>query len=176
MKFISKLLKNTIILKLFNCIKYTYTYIKDKHYISDTLYSKQFKFVLDQYLHTDIKTDWLGRLYCIINPAIDNNGDFNISNMIIELDGDNTNNNEHIKQWTYKQMKLIAHLFKIEKLYDYINIEFTHVGPENMDNYLLVFDIVSRKQMSNSYKKFIKHLFVYIILFFIVVLICFNIF
>jgi hypothetical protein len=84
--------------------------------------------------------------------------------MIIELDGDNTNNHEHIKQWTFKQMKLIAYLFKIEKLYNYINIDFTHVGPENMDNYLLVFDIVSRKEMAQSFKKMSIHLLIYIII------------
>lgn len=158
MKIFSKLL----IGKFVNLIKDTVSYIKDRYYIKSTLYSKELKYVLDQYLHTNIKKDWIGRLYGIINPAIDSSGEFNISNMIIELDGDNTNNHEHIRQWTYKQMKLIAHLFKIEKLYDYINIEFEHVGPENADNYLIIFDMVSRKQFAQSIKKFLKHLSIYV--------------
>lgn len=160
MKIFSKLL----IGKFVNLIKDTVSYIKDRYYIKSTLYSKELKYVLDQYLHTNIKKDWIGRLYGIVNPAIDSSGEFNISNMIIELDGDNTNNHEHIRQWTYKQMKLIAHLFKIEKLYDYINIEFEHVGPENADNYLIIFDMVSRKQFVQSIKKFLKHLSIYIVL------------
>ena len=57
-------------------------------------------------------------------------------------------------------MQLIAQLFKIERLYDYINIEFEHVGPTNMDNYLVIFDIVSRKTRAESFKKFIKHIFI----------------
>ena len=76
---------------------------------------------------------------------------------IIEIDGDNTNTNEWVKTWVYKQLRLIAQLFKIEKLYDYIDVEFTHVGPENLDNYLIVFDIVSRKILADSAKQFLLH-------------------
>ena len=64
-----------------------------------------------------------------------------------------------------KRMKLIATLFKIDNLYDYIDIEFKHVGPDNQDNYLLIFDIADRIQMAIAFKKFIKHLFIYILLF-----------
>lgn len=156
--------KHFLLYKVYYFISALIEYIKSKHYIKDTFYSKEFKFVLDKYLNTNVSKDWLGRLYCVVNPNIDKNGDFNVSNMIIELDGDNTNNHEHIKQWTFKQMKLIAYLFKIEKLYNYINIDFTHVGPENMDNYLLVFDIVSRKEMAQSFKKMSIHLLIYIII------------
>ena len=85
--------------------------------------------------------------------------------MIIEIDGDQTNNNDYVKTWVYKQMKLIATLFKIDNLYDYIDIEFKHVGPDNQDNYLLIFDIADRIQMAIAFKKFIKHLFIYILLF-----------
>ena len=46
-------------------------------------------------------------------------------------------NNEYIKHWTYKQLNLIGSLFKIEKLYDYINLTFEHVCSENHDNFLL---------------------------------------
>lgn len=159
----TNIFKKTLTYKIYDCIHNFVLYIKNKHLIKDTLYSKELKYVLDQYLHTNIKYDWLGRLYCLVNPAIDENGDFNVSNMIIEIDGDNTNNYEHIKQWTYKQMKLIAQLFKIEKLYDYINIEFTHVGPENHDNYLLIFDIVARKETIISLKKLLKQLSIYIV-------------
>ena len=77
---------------------------------------------------------------------------------IDHIDGDNTNTNEWVKAWAYKQLRLVAQLFKIEKLYDYINVEFTHVGPENFDNYLIVFDIVSRKVLADSVKRFFGHL------------------
>jgi hypothetical protein len=58
-------------------------------------------------------------------------------------------------------MQLIGSLFKINNLYDFINMEMTHVGPTNQDNYLLVFDIVERKRMAESFKSFIKQAFAY---------------
>ena len=135
-----------------------YQYNKDLKYIGDTLYSDELKLVLKKYLKTDFRKDWIGRLYGVVNPNIsDNKYDFN--NIVVEIDGDNTNNNEYVKTWVYRQMKLVGSLFKIQKLYDYINIDFEHVGPENMDNYLVIFDVVSRKVFAQSFKRFIKRLF-----------------
>ena len=134
-------------------------YRKDYNLIQETFYSAAFKKVLDNYLKTDIKKDWIGRLYGVVNPNI-SNGKYDFNNVIIEIDGDNTNNNEYVRHWVYKQMQLIAQLFKIEKLYDYIDISFEHVGPQNMDNYLIIFDIVSRKEKVESRKSFFKRLFI----------------
>lgn len=135
-------------------------YRKDLKLIGDTLYSDAFKLVLKRYLKTEVRKDWLGRLYGVVNPSINADGQFDINSMIIEIDGDNTNNNEYVKHWVYKQLRLISDLFKIEKLYDYINIEFTHVGPVNLDNYLIVFDIVSRQIAADSVKKWFRHVFI----------------
>ena len=138
-------------------------YRKDKQLISDTFYGPAFKKVLDNYLKTDFQKDWVGRLYGVVNPNI-RDGRYDFNNVIIEIDGDNTNNNEYVRTWVYKQMRLVGQLFKIEKLYDYIDITFEHVGPENMDNYLVIFDIVSRKVRSEALKKFLKHVFMLAIL------------
>ena len=136
-------------------------YNQDKNYISDTFYGPAFKKVIDNYLKTDLKKDWIGRLYGVVNPNI-TNGKYDFNNVIMELDGDNTNNNEFVKQWVFRQMKMIGSLFKIEKLYDYIDIDFTHVGPEDQDNYLVVFDIVSRKIKSDAAKKWWRHILIMI--------------
>lgn len=146
-------------------IKYIYYYISDYNYISDTLYSDAFKLVLKRYLNLDVNKDWIGRLYGIINPNIDINGNFNINNVIIEIDGNNTNNNEQVKTWAYKQLTLIGQLFKIENLYNYIDLTFKHVGPKEADNYLLIFDMVSRKEMSYMFKKMLIQLSIYAVIF-----------
>lgn len=165
MAFLKKLWNKTFLGITTSLISDSYVYIKDKNLIKDTLYSKEFNLVLKQYLKTDFKKDWIGRLYGVINPNINIQGNLDVNNIVIEIDGDNTNNNEYVKIWVYKQMQLIATLFKIEKLYDYIDIDFSHVGPENMDNYLVVFDIVSRKVFAESLKRFFKRLFILGILF-----------
>ena len=133
-------------------------------YISDTLYSKEFHEVLKRYIHLNPKKDWVGRLYGIINPNIDINGNIDFNNTIIEIDGDNTNSNEYVKHWIYRQFKLVDNLFKINKLYDYISVDIEHVGPSNADNFLVVIDVVSRKEMDYNIKKVIKHATIYFVI------------
>ena len=140
MKFIRKFFGWTLTYKTLAFIEGVYTYIKDYYYISDTLYSEAFKIVLKEYLNVDIRKDWIGRLYGVINPNIDINGKFDITKTIIEIDDENTNNNEYVKHWTYKQLIIIGEVFKIDNLWHFIDLEFKHVGPKEADNYLLIFD------------------------------------
>lgn len=159
-----KFFSNFLIYKIIAFIQSIFSYIHDYKLISDTLYSRQFNMVIMKYLRCELDKDWLGRLYGIVNPIIDINGKLDISSMILEIDDYQTNNEEYVKSWIYKQMTLISSLFKIEKLYDYISLDIKHVGPENHDNYLLVFDITSRKYMAYCFKRMIWHIFIYLII------------
>ena len=148
-----RLLKLTFTYRIIELFLSIITYIKTKHLIGKILYSKEFRLILEKYLKCKIRKDWVGRLYGVINPTINKDGKMDISSMIIELDDNNTNNNEWVKAWTYKQMRLIGDLFKLENLYDYISVRFEHVGPIEWDNYLIVFDITSRLYMIQCLKK-----------------------
>ena len=158
MNIFSSLFRQTLIYKIFNSITNTYIYIRDYHRISNVLYSEDFKLVLKKYLHVDFETDWLGRLYGVIN------GKFNLNNTIMEIDGNNTNNSDQIQYWAFKQLKLVNELFKMENLYNYIDLEITHIGPITADNYLIVFDMVSRKLFAKSIKNMLIHLSIYTII------------
>ena len=151
----------TLVGHIISMVKSIKLYINDYEYVSDTLYSNEFATVLRQYLHMDVKKDWIGRLYGIINPIIDIDGKLDINNAIIEINGENSNNNEQVQHWAYKQLTLIGQLFKIENLYNYIDLTFKHVGPIEADNYLLIFDMVSRKQMSHDIKRALYHATIY---------------
>ena len=103
-------------------------------------------------------------MYGVINPYIDIDGKIDFNNTIIEIDGDNTNSNEYVKTWVYRQFNLIDNLFKINKLYDYINVDIKHVGPLNADNYSSVIDVVSRKEMAYALKRVLKQTILYMII------------
>ena len=161
---LKKIGSNTLTWRLVMLVQSIYRYITDMSYISDTLYSKEFLAVLKQYLRISVKKDWIGRLYGVINPYIDIDGKIDFNNTIIEIDGDNTNSNEYVKNWVYRQFNLIDNLFKINKLYDYINVDIKHVGPLNADNYLIVIDVVSRKEMAYVLKRVLKQTILYMII------------
>ena len=156
-----KFFSNFLIYKIFAFIQSVITYIKDYRLISDTLYSRQFNMVIMKYLKCELDKDWIGRLYGIINPNLDINGRIDVSSVILEIDDYQTNNEEYVKNWIYRQMGLISSLFKIERLYDYISLDIKHVGPENHDNYLLVIDITSRRYMAYNFKRMFWHAFIY---------------
>ena len=171
MKFFRDLFYNTLIGKIIKTIKSLHNYFKDYDYIADTFYSDAFKIVLKEYLNVEIRKDWIGRLYGVINPNINEDGKFDFTKTIIEFDDDNTNNQEYVKHWTHKQLYIIGEVFKIENLYHFINLEFKHVGPKNADNYLLIFDIVSRKEFTKNLKEMLLHASIYVVIAIIVLLI-----
>lgn len=148
--------------KLINTIKYLFVYLNHKIKIGDVFYSDSFKMLMKRYINIDLSKDWLGRLYGVINPNIDINGNFDVNNMIIEINGDATNNLEQIKVWTYRQLSLVGELFRLHGLYDMIDVEFKHVGPINGDNYLLIFDIASRQRFTYFLKRLLGQTILYI--------------
>ena len=164
MKFFRNLFYKTFIGKIIKTFKSLYDYLKDYEYISDTFYSEAFKIVLKEYLNVEIKKDWIGRLYGVVNPNINEEGKFDVTRTIIEFDDDNTNNEEYIKHWAHKQLYIIGEVFRIENLYHFIDLEFKHVGPKEADNYLLVFDIVSRKLFTQNLKQLLLHGFIYAVI------------
>lgn len=159
-----KIWRHTWCYKTYDVIRNYIQYRKDKSLIGGTLYSNEFALVLKKYLKLDVRKDWLGRLYGIINPTINSNGDIDITSTIIEIDGDETNSNVYTQIWVYKQLELIKNLFNIHKLYDYINVNLTHVGPITQDNYLIVFDIVSRSEFAKSLKRWFKITILYLLI------------
>jgi len=172
MNIFTSVFKHTLIYKVCDLITNTYKYIRDYHRISTIFYGDEFKLILKNYLHVDFESDWLGRLYGVMNPMIDINGKFNLNNTVIELDGPNTNNSDQVQYWAYKQLKLVESLFKMHNMYEYIDLEITHVGPPIADNYLFIFDMISRKLFAQSFKNMTIHLSIYtiiaVILYFIV--------
>ena len=161
MKFFKKLFHNTLIYKFYNCFATLVQYIKDYNIVAESLYSEAFSKVLLRYLNKDFKKDWIGRLYAIINPNIDINGKLNFNNTVIELDDQRTNNQMYVENWIYRQLDLVANVFKIHNMYSYISLGIEHVGPKSHDNFLVVFDITSRIEFTNAIKSFLKHLLVY---------------
>jgi len=148
------LFKKTYIYCVYDFLYATYTYLTDKNLVYETLHSKGFETVINKYFHTKLRSNWFGDVGCVINPYIGENGDLDVSTMIVEIDGDNTNTSEYVKIWAEKQLYLIKTLFKLDSLYEYINIDLKHVGPVNQDNYLMMFTIASKTWFKAAAKKF----------------------
>ena len=163
MKLIRKLTNWTLVSSLIRAIYWTFCYIKDWRLVEESLHGNGFRSLLKHYLKMDSRIDWLGRVYGVVNPAINEKGEFDYNGMVFELNGVNTNNQTWVENWLYKQMILVNNIFDVQKtgFFDIIDANVKHVGPENADNYLIVFDIASRKEMVRRWKRVILQSIVY---------------
>lgn len=166
MKLLKKLFSYTLLYKIYLNFILLKEYIDDYEYVSESLYSEAFSKILEKYLNLKVKKDWIGRIYGVINPNLDINGNVNFSNTIIEIDDNNTNSNEYVKNWIYKQMNMVKYVFKLDEsgFFDYIGCDIEHVGPKEHDNYLVVFYIVSQKALLQNLKKIFKQFLIYAII------------
>lgn len=166
MKLLKKLFSYTLLYKIYLNFILLKEYIDDYDYVSESLYSEAFSKILEKYLNLKVKKDWIGRIYGVINPNLDINGNVNFANTIIEIDGNNTNSNEYVKNWIYKQMNMVKYVFKLDEsgFFDYIGCDIEHVGPKEHDNYLVVFYIVSQKALLQNVKKTFKQFSIYVII------------
>ena len=166
MKLLKKLFSYTLLYKIYLNFILIKEYIDDYDYVSESLYSEAFSKILEKYLNLKVKKDWIGRIYGVINPNLDINGKVNFANTIIEIDDNNTNSNEYVKNWIYKQMNMVKYVFKLDEsgFFDYIGCDIEHVGPKEHDNYLVVFYIVSQKAMLQNLKRLLKQFSVYAII------------
>ena len=155
MNLIRKFTNWTLVSSLIRAIYWTFCYIKDWRLVEESLHGDGFRSLLKHYLKMDSRIDWLGRVYGVVNPAINEKGDFDYNGMVFELNGVNTNNQTWVENWLYKQMILVNNIFDVQKtgFFDIIDANVKHVGPENADNYLIVFDIASRKEMVRRWRR-----------------------
>lgn len=178
MKVLKYFWRKTLCGRICATISSGYRYILVSEHIGQFLRSPEFQDILKKYLHIDFDEDWIGRLYGVINPYIDIDENFNMSSVIVSLDGTQTNNRDQVENWISKQLSLIYQLFKLQKvdmfnLFQEISIDFRHVGPANHENYLIVLDLVQRKDFTTKLKKMLIHLMIYSILAIIIFMIFF---
>lgn len=165
-KILHAIFNNLLIVRLCSFIKSVYDYFIVYFRLKDNFYNGGFKTLAKRYIGINLKKDWIGRFYGVINPII-KDGKLDPSNMIIEIDDDKTNSSEYVKTWLHRQLYLMRELFNLSNLYDYITVEIRHVGPIELDNYLVIFDIAERKDMSKKFKRVVKQTLVYAIIFLI---------
>ena len=158
-----KIWEHSLLYFLIEYTKFAIKFKSDKYEFGHMFYNGIFGVLAQKYLNIDLDKDWVGRLYGVINPNTDINGNFNPGTMIIEMDGENTNNNEYVNTWIYKQLKLMASIYSLKDMYEKITVDIKHVGPEDQDNYLVVFDFDSRQNKAKWRKKLLLRVAFWII-------------
>lgn len=156
--------KWTLTYKLINLVSSIYYYNVDNNLTSKYLNDHQFTRILEKYLNTTLHRDWIGRFYCVVNPNLNDKGQFDMTRVIIEFDNEDTHNTEYVKTWLMKQLTMVADLFKMHNILSYFNWDLQHVGPETEDNYLFVLSLTSQDELRHNIKSTLIHTCIYAII------------
>lgn len=107
-------------------------------------------------LNINIKKDWVGRLYGIINPTTQLS-DEDSSLLVFEMkENGKWSIDSFIEEWIYKKLNILNSLLVETQMLDLLYINIKHVGPEDYTNYLITF---TPYQFSNL-KYYLKHLWI----------------
>lgn len=157
-----KWLKTTFAGILYNTAKYYGKFRRIKYDIGGRLYSKEMNFILSQYLNVPtLHKDRIGRLYCVVNPDLNDNGEFDKSLIILEQDPNTGHftNRMYVEQWLLKKLRICQDVFKQRDLFAHLSFVVEPVGPEGYDNYLVIIQPTYTEEFIFWFEKLKSRLF-----------------
>ena len=106
-------------------------YIKVQRVLNKIFTHEKIEKNLTQTFGVECKRDWVGRLYMVINPILQNiQSDGN--EMIFDKD-----NNAQIEAWVMKNLELIRHFVVNNSMFDILSYSIERLDDD--ENYLVVF-------------------------------------
>ena len=111
-------------------IKTIINYIKIQKLLNKIYDNEKIEQNLSQLFSVPCKRDWVGRLYMVINPILQN----------IENDGNTLiidNNNTNIEAWVMKNLELVRNFVVNNSMFDLLTYSIDRIDDD--DNYLVVF-------------------------------------
>ena len=96
---------------------------------------------LSNLFNTEFKMDWVGRLYCIINPNIIGE-EFNVNSQIFEYNLDGTlNNKAYVEKYIMGKLNAVSDLVIANNLFDLLTYRIEKL--DEYDNYLFVIEPIT---------------------------------
>lgn len=112
-----------------------YTKIIKDVYKQDEIIEK-----LSKLFGTEFKMDWVGRLYCVINPNI--TGDqLDLSTQIFEYDNNGLTNTAYIEKYIMTKLNAIRNFVIANNLFDLLTYRIEKL--DEYDNYLFIIEPIT---------------------------------
>ena len=95
---------------IYNFFKNLFLNIKYTHLIRKAYKDERLLEGLSKIFNANFKTDWIGRVYAVLNPNLDENGQYSPNTQIFEYGENGLSNERMIEQWVINLYKLIIFL------------------------------------------------------------------
>lgn len=133
-----------LIRDIIDSVKYKRTL--DKIYKEERLLSN-----LSQLFGTQFRKDWIGRVYAVLNPKIQNM-EIETSKQIYEFMPDGSlNDNMYIEKWVMDKLNIASLFIRNNNLFDMLTYSIKRI--DEYDNYLVIFEPVPYTSLRRSAKR-----------------------
>ncbi len=139
---------------IFNFFRYLFLYIKYYRILKPAYTETQIARKLTETCKCNFRIDWIGRLYAVLNPNVQNMwGEFEENANVYENFGDkNQNNNEYITAWIMRRLAFINSIIHADNLFELVGYE---IKPIENDNYLFVIFPLPLPELRTWTKRFL---------------------
>ena len=132
----------------YNFIKYLILYIRYKRILDKVYKEEDMLRGLSQMFQSEFKQDWIGRLYCVVNPFI-RDGKYDPNTRIFNYIEDGANTDVFVEQYIMNILNSINLFIKTNNLFDLLTYEIRKI--DDYGNYLFIIKPI-------PYDDFVKYL------------------
>lgn len=132
--------------------KYLFLNIKYTRILNEVYKNENLIENLSSLFRIQFKKDWIGRIYAVFNPHIQN-GVFDQSNQIYEYDETGLTNKAYIEAYIMNQLNIAKRFIKANNLFDILTYKLSKL--DNMDNYLFIIQPITLDDCIMYTKRFI---------------------
>lgn len=132
-------------------IKYLLLHIKYTKILKKVFRDENLLDNLSKLFNSEFRMDWVGRIYTVINPSIQN-GVYDINNQIFEYTDDGFDNRAHVESYIMKQLNVAKLFIKANNLFDMLTYRIEKI--DDNDNYLFIIEPITWGDCSEYIKKF----------------------
>lgn len=96
---------------------------------------------LSQIFKANFKIDWIGRAYAVLNPNLDENGQYSPNTQIFEYGENGLNNERMVEQWIMERMNIVSNFIQSNNLFEILTYSIKKL--DNYDNYLFILEPIT---------------------------------
>jgi hypothetical protein len=96
---------------------------------------------LSKIFKTNFKVDWIGRVYTVLNPNLDENGQYSPNTQIFEYGENGLNNERMVEQWVMERMSVVSQFIQTNNLFELLTYSIKRL--DKYDNYLFILEPIT---------------------------------
>ena len=137
---------------IYNFFKNLFLNIKYTHLIRKAYKDERLLEGLSKIFNANFKTDWIGRVYAVLNPNLDENGQYSPNTQIFEYGENGLSNEWMIEQWVIEKFAVVEKFIQTNNLFELLTYDIKKL--DDYDNYLFILEPITLDDCLKWSKRF----------------------